>query len=432
MQIVVDKEVEKFDDLKKLTAGSCLGLCGEIIPSQGKKQSIEMQIRKEEGHYIKIFGDCPGSCYPLAKKEHTYEYLREIAYLRPRTTFMGAILRVRNSLIYATHNFFQSKGFIYLHTPIITTSDCEGAGQMFQVTTMLTQANQDPTKLPIEKDKKVIDYKNDFFAKPAFLTVSGQLEGEACACGISDIYTFGPTFRAEISHTPRHLAEFWMMEPEMAFADIDDGMNLAEDFLKYVIGWALKNNLKDLEFFEQKFEKDALIKRLQNVIESDFTRITYTEAISILEKDIADGKVKFENKIYWGVDLASEHERYLTEKVFQRPVILRNYPKEIKSFYMRQNDDGKTVAGYDVLVPKIGEVIGGSQREERLERLDKRIDELHLNKEAYTWYRDLRVYGTNPHTGFGLGFERLIMMVTGVENIRDVIPFPRSTGHAEY
>ena len=331
----------------------------------------------------------------------------------------------------ATHSFFQSKGFLYIHTPIITTSDCEGAGEMFQVTTTLSQAKNNVEAMPLEADKKHISYQDDFFRKPAFLTVSGQLEVETYACSMCDVYTFGPTFRAEKSHTPRHLAEFWMIEPEVAFANINDIGDLAEDYLKYCINYVMKNYMDDINYFDQNYEK-GLVQRLKNVVENTFARLTYTEGVEILMRDQKEGKVKFEHEVFWGLDLFFEHERYLTEQIFKKPIILRDYPKSFKAFYMKVNEDSKTVAGMDVLVPKIGEIVGGSQREERLQVLDQRIAEMKLDPSAYTWYRDLRKFGSVPHSGFGVGFERLIMMVTGVDNIRDTIPFPRSLGHAEF
>jgi len=431
IQVVVDPKVSNFAEFEKLRVGCSLGFRGKIIKSIGSKQLVEMQITDDPEHSIKIFGACPGDQYPLAKKEHTNEYLREIAHLRPRTKFIGAVTRVRNSLIMATHSFFQGKGMLYIHTPIITSSDCEGAGQMFQVTTLISQAKNQTDKIPVKAGTKEIDYQDDFFKKETFLSVSGQLEVETFACSMCDTYTFGPTFRAEKSHTQRHLAEFWMIEPEMAFADVHDLSDLAEEYLKYCIAYVMKNNADDLKYFSEKIEQ-GLIERLRNILDNTFGRMTYTQAVDVLLDHIKRGKVKFENEVTWGIDLYFEHEKYLTEKVFKKPLILRNYPKKIKAFYMKVNEDNKTVSGIDVLVPKIGEIIGGSQREEKLEVLDKRIEEMGLDKENYSWYRDLRRYGTVPHSGFGVGFERLIMLVTGVENIRDVIPFPRSLGHAEF
>ena len=331
----------------------------------------------------------------------------------------------------ATHAYFQGKGMLYIHTPLITSSDCEGAGEMFQVTTLLSQAKNKIDAIPVKEKTTTMDYQTDFFKKPAFLSVSGQLEVETYACSMCDVYTFGPTFRAENSHTQRHLAEFWMIEPEFSFSDVHDVSDIAEEYLKYCIAYVMKNNADDLQYFNDNAEK-GLIERLKNVLHNKFARLTYTEAIEILMKHEKDEVIKFENKVYWGLDLYFEHERYLTEQVFKKPLILRDYPKDFKAFYMKLNEDNKTVAGIDVLVPKIGEIIGGSQREERLEVLDRRIAEMKLEVENYDWYRDLRRYGTVPHSGFGVGFERLIMMITGVDNIRDVIPFPRWTGHAEF
>jgi asparaginyl-tRNA synthetase len=334
------------------------------------------------------------------------------------------MIRIRNALIMASHSFFQSKGFLYIHTPLITSSDCEGAGEMFQVTTTLAAASHNAEALPKDPTTKKINYDQDFFKKPAFLTVSGQLEVETYCCSLCDVYTFGPTFRAEKSHTPRHLAEFWMIEPEIAFADINDVSDVAEDYLKYCLKYVMKNNMDDLKFFDEKIEK-GLIERLKNIVDNTFGRLTYTEAVELLMKEQKDGKVKFEHEVYWGLDLFFEHERYLTEQIFKKPIILRDYPKSFKAFYMKLNADGKTVRGIDVLVPKIGEIIGGSQREENLEILDKRLAEMKLEKSAYSGYRDLRKFGTVPHSGFGVCFERLIMLSTGIDNIRDTIPFPR-------
>ena len=445
-----------------------------MIKSPAKGQLFELQVCKvDRGHFAKILGQCDPKAYPLAKKHHTQEYLREIAHLRPRTNLIGAMTRVRNNLAYATHQFFQTRGFQYIHTPIITASDCEGAGQMFQVTTILPEPHEKISKIPTnapekpkaEKKKapakteaktdevaaevveakpkeevkaepvpfheKTINYKKDLFGKPSFLTVSGQLSVENYCCALSDVYTFGPTFRAENSHTTRHLSEFWMIEPELAFATLEDNMQCAEDYLKFCLSYVMKNNAEELEFFD-KFVEKGLVARLQQVVDTPFKKVTYTEAVEILEELIKEEKVKFENKVFWGVDLASEHEKHLTEKVFGGPIILYNYPKDIKAFYMKVNPDQKTVQAMDVLVPRIGEIIGGSASEENLERLDKRIEECKLEKQAYWWYRQLREYGTVPHCGFGLGFERLVMMATGIENIRDVIPFPRAPGQAEF
>ncbi len=389
-----------------LTTGASISVTGTLVESPGKNQALEMQADS-----IQVFGLASTETYPLQKKQHTFEYLRTIANLRPRTNTQGAVLRVRSALAFATHQFFQQKGFTYVQTPLITGSDCEGGGEMFRVTTL------DPLST------KHKDYAQDFFGKPAYLTVSGQLEGEMIACALSDIYTFGPTFRAENSHTSRHLAEFWMIEPEMAFADLKDNMDCAESYLKYCVNYVLENCIQDLEFFD-KFIENGLIERLKLVAATPFARLTYTEAIEILKSS----NKAFEFPVEWGVDLQSEHERYLAEEHFKKPVILTNYPAAIKSFYMRGNEDGKTVAAMDVLVPKIGELIGGSQREDRLEVLERKIDELGLVKEDYKWYLQLREFGTVPHSGFGLGFDRLVLFTTGMENIRDVIPFPRFAG----
>jgi asparaginyl-tRNA synthetase len=383
--------------------------------SPGKEQALEMQASS-----MTLIGKCDPETYPMQKKKHTFEFLRTIAHLRPRTNTFGAVTRVRNALAFATHQFFQSRGFLYIHTPIITGSDCEGAGKMFQVTTLDIN---NPPKNPQGK----VDYAQDFFAKPTYLTVSGQLDGEIFACAMSDIYTFGPTFRAENSNTSRHLAEFWMIEPEMAFADINDNMDCAEAYLKYVLKYVLDNCPEDMQFFD-KYISQGLIERLQHIINTPFERASYTYAIRILEK--ADKK--FEFPVKWGLDLQSEHERYLAEEFFSKPVIITDYPKEIKAFYMRANDDNKTVAAMDVLFPKIGEIVGGSQREERLNVLEARMKELKLPVEDYWWYLELRKYGSVPHAGFGAGFERLIQFATGMENIRDVIPFPRYPGKADF
>lgn len=417
IQIVVD--VEKFDDaiIKDITTGACISVDGELVQSQGKGQSVELQCRK-----IEILGAC-GADYPLQKKGHTMEFLREHANLRMRTNTFGAVFRIRHNMAMAIHRYFHEHGFFYLNTPIITASDCEGAGQMFQVTT------KNLYDLKKDEDGK-IDYSDDFFGKQASLTVSGQLEGELGATALGAIYTFGPTFRAENSNTPRHLAEFWMIEPEVAFNDITDNMNLAEDFIKYCIRWALDNCADDLEFLNQFVDKQ-LIERLHFVLEHDFVRLAYTEGIKILEEAVKNGH-KFEFPVFWGADLASEHERYLVEQHFKRPVILTDYPKEIKAFYMKLNDDGKTVRAMDVLFPKIGEIIGGSEREENYDKLLGRIEELDIPMKDMWWYLDTRRFGTVPHAGFGLGFERLVLFVTGMTNIRDVIPFPRTPNNAEF
>lgn len=415
-QIVAEPKIPHYDTLiNELTTGVSVAITGKIVESPNNPQINEMQASK-----IVIVGKCNPEVYPLQKKRHSFEFLRTIAHLRPRTNTIGAVTRVRNALAFATHLFFQERGFLYIHTPIITASDCEGAGEMFQVTTLPLD------NLPRTPEKN-IDFSQDFFGRSAYLTVSGQLNAEIYSCALSDVYTFGPTFRAENSNTSRHLAEFWMIEPEMAFADLNDNMDSVESYLKYVLTDLLKECPEDLAFFDEFIEK-GLIKRLENVINSPFERLPYTEAIKILKNS---GKT-FEFPHEWGCDLQSEHERYLAEEVFKKPVILINYPKEIKAFYMRGNEDGKTVAAMDVLVPKIGELVGGSQREERLDILEKKLEEFKLPKEAYWWYLQLREYGSIPHAGYGVGFERLILFATGMENIRDVIPFPRFPGSAEF
>jgi len=415
IQIVVDTKLFSEEFLKPITTGACIRVFGALVPSQGSGQKVEI-LAKE----ITIYGTCDPETYPLQKKGHSLEFLRSIAHLRPRTNTFGAVLRIRHQMAFAIHNYFNSKGFVYLHTPIITASDCEGAGQMFRVTTL------DLYNLPKTEDGK-IDFSEDFFGKETSLTVSGQLEGELGALALSEIYTFGPTFRAENSNTPRHLAEFWMIEPEMAFYDLNDNMDLAEDFIKYLVKYALEHCKDDLAFLNEMYDKE-LLQRLQFVLENPFERLPYTKAIEILEKS---GE-KFEFPVYWGCDLQSEHERYLVEKYFKRPVILIDYPKEIKAFYMKQNDDGKTVRAMDVLFPKIGEIIGGSQREENYDKLLNRVKELNLPEKDVWWYLETRKFGTAPHSGFGLGFERLILFITGMANIRDVIPFPRTPKNAEF
>lgn len=416
LQIIADANLSNFSTLMdRLSTGASISVEGVVVESPGEKQNLEIRAKN-----IAIIGTCDPEQYPLQKKRHSFEFLRTIAHLRPRTNTLGAVARIRNALAFATHQFFQEQGFLYIHTPIITASDCEGAGKMFRVTTL------DQENLPKTEEGK-IDYTQDFFAKPAYLTVSGQLEGEIYACALSDVYTFGPTFRAENSNTSRHLAEFWMIEPEMAFADITDNMDNAEAYLKYVLGYILKNCQEDLQFFEKQISP-GLIQRLQNVVETPFERTTYTYAVRILEKS----NKNFEYPVRWGADLQSEHERYLAEEFFGKPVILTDYPKDIKAFYMRANEDHKTVAAMDILVPKIGEIVGGSQREERIDLLEKRIKELNLPIEEYWWYLELRKYGSVPHAGYGVGFERLILFATGMENIRDVIPFPRFPGKAEF
>jgi asparaginyl-tRNA synthetase len=416
LQVIIDESVRDYVQLvEQLTTGCSIAVTGELVPSPGAKQHAELRAQS-----VEVLGTCPADVYPLQKKRHSLEFLRTIAHLRPRSNTLGAMSRIRNALAYAIHQFFQQRGFLYVQTPVITSSDCEGAGQMFRVTTM------DLESLPRTPDGKV-DTSQDFFGKSTYLTVSGQLEGEAYACALNDIYTFGPTFRAENSNTSRHLAEFWMIEPEMAFATLEDDMELAESFLKFVLQTALERCPDDFAFFNQ-WVRPGLLDRLQKVIQTPFKRLTYTEAVEILSQS---GEA-FEFPCHWGADLQSEHERYLCEKVFQGPVILINYPKEIKSFYMRLNDDGRTVAAMDILCPDIGEVIGGSQREDRLELLKERMVAAGLNPEDYGWYLQLREFGSVPHAGFGLGFERLVQFATGLDNIRDCIPFPRFPGHAEF
>ena len=415
LQIVAD--LSRFDEelMKKITTGSCLHVTGTLVESQGKGQVVEVQAQE-----IEVYGTADPETYPLQKKGHSLEFLREIGHLRPRTNYFGCVLRLRHAMAFAIHKYFNDRGFYYFHTPLITASDAEGAGEMFNVSTL------DPNNLPMTPDGKV-DYTKDFFGKHVSLTVSGQLEGELGALSLGSIYTFGPTFRAENSNTPRHLAEFWMIEPEVAFNDITDNMDLAEDFIKYLVQYALDNNMDDLQFLNDMFDKE-LIERMKFVVAHDFVRLGYTEAIDILEKS---GK-KFDFPVKWGIDLQSEHERYLVENHFKKPVILTDYPKEIKAFYMKLNDDGKTVRAMDVLFPKIGEIIGGSEREENYEKLMQRVQELHIPEKDVWWYLETRKYGTAPHSGFGLGFERLLLFVTGMTNIRDVIPFPRTPQNAEF
>lgn len=483
-QLVVNKCIPDFAKLNAQGVGACIKATGLVVKSEGSKQAIELQVNDTTTHQLQIVGECNPSEYILHKSKPTLETLRGICHLRPRTNAISCVARIRNALSFATHQFFQQRGFLYVHTPIITASDCEGAGEMFQVTTVLPKPKDKSSLIPITKEGSV-DYDKDFFKKPSFLTVSGQLAVENFACALSDVYTFGPTFRAENSHTTRHLAEFWMIEPEMCFADIYDDMECGENYLKYCLKWVLENNMDDLEFFD-KFVEKGLIERLKQVTESSFTKITYTECIEILKeavtkdkklfveekkkdkeakkkdkkekegkevkesKDDKEGEGKKEKEpqpekepekkeevvdkrnIFWGMDMASEHEKYITEVVYKKPCIVYNYPKEIKSFYMRVNEDNKTVAAMDILVPKIGEIIGGSQREERHDVLVEKIKEKGLDKEGYWWYLELRKYGSVPHCGFGLGFERLVMMVTGIDNIRDVIPYPRYPEHAEF
>ncbi|MEO6151447.1 MAG: asparagine--tRNA ligase [Mucilaginibacter sp.] len=433
IQIVVDFENTDATLLKRITTGAALSVTGTVVASLGKGQKIDIKAKQ-----VEVLGDSDPEKYPLQPKKHSLEFLREIAHLRFRTNTFGAIFRVRNSLSFAIHQFFQDRGFVYLHTPVITASDAEGAGETFHVT------NFDLDNIP-KNDAGEIDYKQDFFGKATNLTVSGQLEGELGAMALSDIYTFGPTFRAENSNTTRHLAEFWMIEPEMAFADLEDNMNTAEDLLNYVIKYALDKNHDDLEFLstrlldeeKQKPQNErsemTLLEKLQFCLDNDFERLTYTEAIDILKESTPNKKKKFQYPVEgWGTDLQSEHERYLVEKHFKKPVILTDYPKEIKAFYMRQNDDGKTVRAMDILFPGIGEIVGGSQREERLENLEQRMDEMGIPKDELWWYLDTRRFGACPHAGFGLGFERLVLFVTGMGNIRDVIPFPRFPKNAEF
>lgn len=415
IQIVFDMSNFSDEQLKDVTTGACICVEGSLVASVGSRQAVEIQAKK-----LILYGSADPEKYPLQKKGHSMEFLREIGHLRPRTNTFGAILRIRHAMAFAIHRFFNDKGFYYLHTPLITGSDAEGAGAMFQVTTLDID---NPPRTPEGK----IDFSSDFFGKPTYLTVSGQLEGELGAMALGEIYTFGPTFRAENSNTPRHLAEFWMIEPEMAFYEIKENMDLAEEFIKYLVKYALDNCFDDLRFLNDMFDKE-LIDRLESVVNTDFVRLTYTEGVDILMRS---GQ-KFEYPVFWGTDLQSEHERYLVEKHFKKPVILTDYPKEIKAFYMKQNDDGKTVRAMDVLFPKIGEIIGGSQREESLEKLEKRIAELNMGTESLWWYLDTRRFGTAPHSGFGLGFERLLLFVTGMSNIRDVIPFPRTPKNAEF
>ena len=432
LQIVV--ELGKLDDafVKKITTSAALKVNGIVVPSLGKGQHLEVKANS-----IEILGESDSERYPLQPKKHSLEFLREIAHLRFRTNTFGAVFRVRHALAFAVHKFFNDKGFLYLQTPIITASDAEGAGEMFRVTTL-------PLENPPRNEDGAIDFKEDFFGRSTNLTVSGQLEGELAATAFADIYTFGPTFRAENSNTPRHLAEFWMIEPEMAFYDLEDNMNLAEEFIKYIIQYVMDKSKDDLEFLAQRMADEEkqlpqdkrsemdLIQKLEFVVNSNFERITYTDAIGILLQSPAYKKKKFQFEVKWGVDLQSEHERYLVEKHFKKPVIVTGYPKEIKAFYMRQNDDGKTVAAMDILAPGIGEIVGGSQREERLEKLEQRMQEMNVPIAQLWWYLDTRRFGTVPHAGFGLGFERMVQFVTGMSNIRDVIAFPRTPKNAEF
>lgn len=433
LQVVL--ELGKFDEeqLKRITTSASLKVSGILIPSLGKGQKVELKATA-----LEILGDSDAEKYPLQPKKHSLEFLREIAHLRFRTNTFGSVFRVRHSLAFAIHKFFNEKGFVYLHTPIITASDAEGAGEMFRVTTL---PMDNP---PRNEDDGSINFKEDFFGRSSNLTVSGQLEGELGATAFGEIYTFGPTFRAENSNTARHLAEFWMIEPEMAFCDLEDNMNLAEEFIKYIIRYAMENNREDLEFLSQRLADEekqlpqdkrsemGLIEKLEFVLNNNFERITYTEAIDILLQSPAYKKKKFQYDVKWGIDMQSEHERYLVEKHYKKPVIVTNYPKDIKAFYMRQNDDGKTVAAMDILAPGIGEIVGGSQREERIEKLEQRMSEMHVPAEELWWYLDTRRFGSVPHAGFGLGFERMVQFVTGMGNIRDVIAFPRTPKNCEF
>jgi asparaginyl-tRNA synthetase len=415
LQVVVDPNTSGYDQLARCQTGASVKVIGTLKTSQGKGQSLELLATN-----LEVIGEAPVDSYPLQKKGHTLEFLRDIAHLRGRTNTFGAVFRVRNALAHGVHEFFQSRGFMWVHTPIITASDCEGAGEMFKVTTL------DFDKTPRTPDGKV-DFAKDFFGKPAHLTVSGQLEGEFLALSLGDIYTFGPTFRAENSNTTRHLAEFWMIEPEMAFADLNDDMQLAEDFLRFLCGWVVKKCPTEMAFLEQMY-KGSSVAEIARLAETPFTRMTYTEAVDELSK----AKAKFEFPVSWGVDLQSEHERFLTDQVVKGPVIVTNYPKDIKSFYMKLNDDGKTVAAMDVLAPRIGEIIGGSQREDRLDALEARMAAMKIPAAELQWYLDLRRFGSCPHAGFGLGFERIVQYLTGMTNIRDTIPCPRAPGLIEF
>ncbi|KAF7456794.1 Asparaginyl-tRNA synthetase (NOB+tRNA synthase) [Cryptosporidium felis] len=430
LQCVVEKNVKGFEDGLKATAGCSFKVSGVVVKSPAQGQAVELLLNTEDDQ-LKICGYCDPSKYPLAKKHHSKEFLREVAHLRPRSQFFSSVMRIRNSLAIAIHEYFQRNGFLYIHTPIITAADCEGAGELFQVTTVLPNSQGKISDIPSIKCEggqgMVVDYKKDFFGKQSFLTVSGQLALENFACSMSDVYTFGPTFRAENSHTARHLAEFWMIEPEMAFADLEDNMKLGEELLKYTVEYVLLNNMPDLQYLDKNIEK-GLIERLKVISNTKFARISYSEAIEMLKPH----EKEFTVPISWGMDLGSEHEKYITDVLEKRPCIIYNYPKDIKSFYMKLNEDGTTVAAMDILVPKIGEVVGGSQREDDFERLEQAIKNKNMDPAPYWWYSELRKYGTVPHSGFGLGFERLIMMVTGVENVRDVIPFPRYPDHCEF
>ena len=418
IQIVVDKAATDPEILSKITTGACIAVKGKLVESPGSGQAVEISA-----DHIEIYGECDPVRFPLQKKDTSFEFLRTVAHMRPRTNTFGAIFRIRSQMAFAIHEYFHSKGFVYLHTPIITAADAEGAGNMFQVTTL-------PLDNVPKNKKGEPDYSKDFFGQHTSLTVSGQLEGELGATALGEIYTFGPTFRAENSNTPRHLAEFWMIEPEMAFYDLKDNMDLSEDFIKSLVKYALDNCCEDVKFLNDRYD-NGLIERLQSVVNTEFVRLTYTEAITILEDAVAGGH-QFEMPISWGMDLQSEHERFLVEQHFGKPVILIDYPKEIKAFYMKLNEDGKTVRAMDILFPKIGEIIGGSEREASYEKLLKRIDEMNMSHRTLEWYLDTRRFGTCPHSGFGLGFERLLLFVTGMQNIRDVIPFPRTPKNAEF
>lgn len=433
LQVVVDSEQLDENLLKSITAGAAINVNGTVVASQGKGQKVEVKAES-----VELYGECDPEKYPLQLKNRpSLEYLREIAHLRFRTNTFGAVFRVRHTLAYAIHKFFNDRGFVYLHTPIITASDAEGAGEMFKVTTL-------PFDNTPRKEDGTVNFEEDFFERATNLTVSGQLEAELGAMALSEVYTFGPTFRAENSNTTRHLAEFWMIEPEVAFNDIHDNADLAEDLLKYIIQYTMDNNMEDLEFLTERLANEeknkpqnersdmGLIEKLQFVLDNKFERITYTEAIDILMNSKPYKKKKFQYDVSWGIDMQSEHERYLVEKHFKKPVVVTDYPKDIKAFYMRQNDDDKTVAAMDILAPGIGEIVGGSQREERLDKLEKRMQEMDIPAKEMYWYLDTRRFGTVPHAGFGLGFERMVQFVTGMTNIRDVIPFPRTPGNAEF
>ncbi|MEL7511535.1 MAG: asparagine--tRNA ligase [Cyanobacteria bacterium J06554_3] len=420
LQVIASEEIEGYaETMERIGTGASVQISGTLAESPGKGQRVELQADS-----VEVFGESEGETYPLQKKRHSFEFLRTIGHLRSRTNTLGAVFRVRNACASAIHEFFRDRDFLWTHTPILTASDCEGAGEMFTV----TRFNLD--SIPTTESGKA-DYSQDFFGKPAYLTVSGQLEAEIMAMAFTDVYTFGPTFRAENSNTARHLAEFWMVEPEMAFCNLEGNMDLAEAFLKHVFSRVMETCADDMEFFNKRID-DSVLETANNIINSDFERITYTEAISLLEKAIEKGDKTFEFPVSWGIDMQSEHERYLAEELFKKPVIVTDYPAEIKAFYMRLNDDGKTVAAMDVLAPRIGEIIGGAQREERLDVLERRIEEAGLPKEDYWWYLDLRRYGTVPHAGFGLGFERLVQFMTGMTNIRDVIPFPRTPDNLDF